>query len=266
MSLAFEPISLGYSCEVKYQLSRTLFRRKYPDGAEEDLRRMLMTPDYGQRSFERHIFDWQITPFAAVLEYLERDFEGVFEREDLHVEDGAVAHRRLKTRHPHDFHPYGGRLDEAAIDRGYAAARSKFDYLAGKFLAHLARPGLFLYVVKEIRIYDEAVRLSDLLRRRNPDHAFKLLFVGFEGEDQMLEGLRGEVFKAWVPAAPDKPADRAWEGDDGRWDQILRDWTFSDRAAERITRTFDESLAGADAPPAVPRGSFRRWLSQRLGT
>ena len=30
--IAYEPISLGYSCEVKYQLSRALYERKFPDG------------------------------------------------------------------------------------------------------------------------------------------------------------------------------------------------------------------------------------------
>src|ERR1035437_9466270 len=99
MGPAYEPIGLGYSCEVKYQTARALFSRKFPDGAEEDFRRMLMTPEYGQRNFERHIFDWQITPFAAVLEYLGSDFQGVFERADLYVDNGEVTHRVLGTRH-----------------------------------------------------------------------------------------------------------------------------------------------------------------------
>jgi hypothetical protein len=241
--VAYEPISLGYACEVKYQLSRTLYRRNFPDGAEFDLRRMLMTDDYGQRSFERHIFDWQITPFAAVLDYLDRDFHGVFEREDLVIENGEVAHRRLGTRHPHDFKPHLA-MDEAALDRGYAAARAKFDHLAAKFRAHLQRPGPFLYVVREIRILDEAVRLGELLRRRNRDHAFKLLFVGYEGEDQHLGALEGEAFKAWTPQASGKAAERAWEGDDGAWDAILKDWPLALHGGDRISRTFDESLAG----------------------
>jgi hypothetical protein len=263
MDEAFEPISLGYSCEVKYQTARALFSRKFPDGTEEDFRRMLMTPEYGQRNFERHIFDWQITPFAAVLEYLESDFRGVFERRDLHVEDGEVVHRRLKTRHPHDFHAVDGVLDEAAIDAGYAHARGKFDHLAAKFRAHLLRPGPFLYVCKEIRIYDEAVRLTQLLRARSPDHAFRLLFVGYDGEDQMLDALKDEVFKAWIPAIADKPAGREWEGDNARWDQILRPWPLSVHGGDRITRTYDESLSLAADEPAPSKSwpeRIRGWL------
>jgi len=237
---AYEPISLGYGCEVKYQLSRALFYRKYPDGAEADLRQMLMTPEYGQRNFERHIFDWQITPFAAVLKYLESDFQGVFEQADLHVEDGEVAHRLLGTRHPHDFHAVDGVLDEAAIDASYPAVRSKFDYLAGKFREHLKRPGPFLYVCKQIRTYDDAVRLMQLLRTRNPGHALKLLFVGADGEDQMLEGLKGEVFKAWVPVTADKPAGREWEGDDTGWDHVLEPWLLTIHGGDRIMRTLED--------------------------
>lgn len=239
----YEPISLGYSCEVKYQLSRALYTRKFPDGEEFDLRRMLMTDEYGQRSFERHIFDWQITPFAAVLEYLERDFQGVFERDDLFLNPhGEVEHRRLRTVHPHDFKPMGG-LTEALIDAGYAKARGKFDHLARKFLTHLTRPGPFLYVFREVRIYSEAERLIELLKRKNPGHDCKILFVGYPGEtDQWMTALEGTVFKAWIPLTSDKSADRQWEGQDQGWDEALKDWRLTVHGGDRITRTFDESL------------------------
>jgi hypothetical protein len=262
--VAYEPISLGYACEVKYQLSRTLFRRKHPDGQELDLRRMLLTNEYGQRNFERHIFDWQITPFAAVLEYLERDFQGVFEREDLFLNaDGEVEHRRLHTVHPHDFKPIGG-LTEALVDQGYAQARSKFDHLARKFLEHLEQPGPFLYVFREVRIYDEAVRLIELLKRRNRAHDFKILFVGYPGEtDQWMTALEGTVFKAWIPLGSDKPADRRWEGPDEGWNPALRDWPLTIHGGDRISRTFDESLA--PPAPAKPAAGPWAWLRRAIG-
>jgi hypothetical protein len=258
---AYEPISLGYACEVKYQLSRALFRRKFPQGQELDLRRMLLTNEYGQRNFERHVFDWQITPFTAVLEYLERDFEGVFEREDLFLNaDGEVEHRRLGTRHPHDFRPMGG-LTADSIDLGYADARSKFDHLARKFLAHLEQPGPFLYVFREVRVYDEAVRLIDLLKRRNPAHEVKILFVGAPGEtDQWMTALDGTVFKAWIPLTADKPADRQWEGQDAGWDAALEDWRLTIHGGDRISRTYDESVL---LKPA--RNLVQDWLHRLSG-
>ena len=81
------------------------------------------------------------------------------------------------------------------------------------------------------------------LSRANPDHRFKILFAGYDGEDQHLGALEGEVFKAWLPWVIDKPADRQWEGDDRRWDQILAPWPLVPHGEDRITRTFDESLA-----------------------
>jgi hypothetical protein len=261
MDGAFEPISLGYSCEVKYQLSRALYMRKHPDGSEDELRNLLQTTERGQRSFERHIFDWQITPFAAVLEYLDRDFQGVFEREDLTVEDGEVVHRRLGTRHPHDFHAADGVLDEAAIDAGYADARGKFEHLAAKFRRHLRQPGPFLYVCKEIRIYDEVVRLAALLRQADPDHAFQILFVGYDGEDQTLSALEGEVFKAWTPMAPDKEPGHEWEGHNQAWEEALAPWALTVHGGDRITRTYEESLT----PPPLQRTGRRGWLGRLLG-
>jgi hypothetical protein len=263
MDQAYEPISIGYSCEVKYQLSRTLYMRRFPDGDETDLRNMLLTSERSQRSFRRHIFDWQITPFAAVLTYLEADFQGVFEREDLHVVDGEVAHRTLSTRHPHEFHAIDGVLDDAAIDAGYPAARAKFEHLASRFRAHLLQPGPFLYVCKEIRVHEEAVRLMDLLRARNPDHALKLLFVGYDGEDQNLDGLRGQAFKAWVPLESGKPADRAWEGDNPAWDALLQPWSLTIHGGGPIPRTHDDVAPPKTGAAQGVLGAFadriRRW-------
>lgn len=238
----FEPISLGYTCEVKYQLSRNLYFRKFPDGSELDFRRMLFTPELGSKTFRRHVFDWQITPFEAVIAYLEDDFRGVFERQDLTVDEksGHVVHRHLRTLHPHDFKSAGERLTEADIDRNYEAARQRFEYLADRFRRHLQGAGRYLYVFKQIRIYDDAVKLMGLLQAANPEHQFKLLFVDYDGLDQWLAALDGEVYRAWVPeVAASKPADRAWEGDDERWAGLLAPFTLT--GADRIRKTFDET-------------------------
>lgn len=258
----YEPISLGYSCEVKYQVSRALYMRKFPDGLENEFWNMLQTPERGQKNFERHVFDWQITPFKAVLEYLERDFEGVFEREDLMVQDGEVVHRWLHTRHPHEFHAIDGVLDDRAIDADYTDARGKFDHLVAKFRRHLEQPGPFLYVCREIRIYDEAVRLMELLRRRNRDHAFKLLFVGYEGEDQTLTALEGEVFKAWTPFDTQKPVGHEWEGNNLGWERVLAPWSLTVHGGDRIVRLLSDN---AEPPLAGPAPAKRGWLRRLIG-
>jgi hypothetical protein len=258
MSQTYEPISLGFACEVKYQLARVLYERKFPDGNENDFRNTLLSAEYGQRNFERHIFDWQITPFKTVLKYLETDFQGVFEREDLVVDGGQVIHRRLGTRHPHDFHAVDGVLDDRAIDAGYDSARGKLEHLARKFRLHLERLGPFLYVHREIRTQDETLQLMDLLRARNPRRAFKILYVGYAGEDQWLEDVKGEVFKAWAPLRVDKPDHRQWEGDNQSWDKILEAWDLTVHGGDRIVRHEDDNSVSR-------RSGLMHWLRRPAG-
>lgn len=87
---------------------------------------MLLTPEYGQRSFERHVFDWQITPFAAVLEYLESDFSGVFERGPLCRKTAPIAASNPSSPRTRAI---DGPLDDAASHASYAQARRKFEHL-----------------------------------------------------------------------------------------------------------------------------------------
>jgi hypothetical protein len=222
---AFEPISLGYACDVKYQVSRNLYFRIHPDHSETDFRNMLFRWLRQPTFFKRHIFDWAITPHAAVCAYIEADFQGVFEREDLVIgEDGNVHHPRLRTIHPHDFTKGpDGRVSVETLDAEYPAARSKFDHLAERFRRHLETPGPYLYVMGEIRPFAEVQRLMNLLHSRSPEHRFELLLTDKAGAvNQVLLGLTDTASKGWLPASPpDKLADRLWEGDDDAWSAIL---------------------------------------------
>ncbi len=230
MSVFLEPISLGYSCDVKYQVSRNLYFRWFPDHTETQFRNMLFRWLSQPTRFRRHIFDWMIAPLPAVCAYLENDFHGVFEREDLELHDGGrkVRHRTLLTIHPHDFRPgKDGLYSEATIDQQYADARAKFEYLAERFRRHLTSPGPYLYVFKEIRPLSEVQRLRDLLQARSPDHLFQLLLVDNRGAvNQVLNELRGQAVKGWLPGGCDKAPERRWEGDDAAWDAIMNRFTL----------------------------------------
>ncbi len=244
MSESLQPISLGFACDVKYQVSRHLFARAHPAASETDFRNALFRWQGQASPFRRHIFDWAITPLTAVFAYLERDFEGVFERSDLHIDEeaGTVAHRRLGTAFPHDFRASGeGPLTEADIDRGYGAFRDKHVFLAQRFRDLLLSPGPYLYVHRAIVTHADAQRLAGLLGARSPEHRFKLLFVDVEGAvNQVLSGVAAPTFKGWLPPGCDKPAERVWEGPDGPWDAVLGQ--------------FDLGMSGMDAPapPPVP--------------
>ena len=230
---------MGFSCEVKYQLSRRLFLDKFPDGDLFDFRRLLLTPSYGQRSFERRLFDWQITPFAGVIDYVEHDFQGVFEREDLFVELGEVAHRRHGMRYPHDFHGEGQGIDEAVIDRQYPAARQKFEHLARKFRLMLEQPGPFLYVARVTPTREDAVRLRRRLQGAHPQHRFELLFLGWE-EDAQPPDLDGVAHWSWLTLDSDKGSGREWEGNDAAWDEALRPWPLMAHGGDRIRPRFED--------------------------
>jgi len=221
MSRMLEPISLGYACDVKYQFSRNIFERMYPDGSETEFRNMLFRWQGAPTPFTRHIFDWMIVPRAAVYAYLERDFQGVFEREDLVIDGSTVLHRTLLTYHPHDFaNGPDGRLTEAMVDEQYANFRSKYEFLAERFRAHLKTPGPYLYIYKEMLKRDDAERLMALLQQGSPDHRFEILFVDTEGAvNQVLNDPK--IHKGWLPPGCAKSSERQWEGQDEAWDKVL---------------------------------------------
>lgn len=243
MTDMLEPISLGFACDTKYQVSRNLFFRRRPDATDADFRNALFRSDGQPSPFRRHIFDWAITPRPAVFAYLERDFEGVFERADLEIgPDGrTVTHRELGTAFPHDFHGGSdGILTEAMLDDQYPAFRAKHEFLAQRFRDLLASPGPYLYVYREIVTQADARRLADLLRARSPEHRFELLFVDVEGAvNQVLTEVGVPTAKGWIPRGCDKPEDRVWEGPDAPWDEILS--------------RFNLGLHGVDDPAAAGR-------------
>ena len=241
MTDMLEPISLGYACDIKYQVSRNLYFRRQPEASETDFRNALFRWQGQASPFRRHIFDWAITPLPAVFAYLERDFQGVFERADLEVGPGGspVVHRDLKTAFPHDFHGgEDGVITEAMLDEQHPAFRSKYEFLAQRFRDHLRTPGPYLYVYREIVPRADAQRLAGLLAAGSPEHRFQLLFVDVEGAvNQVLSSVDVPTFKGWLPPGCDKPADRVWEGPDEPWNQILS--------------RFDIGLHGRDAPAPV---------------
>jgi hypothetical protein len=67
-------LSIGPNCRAKYHL-----RRRYA------------------RDAVNGVFDWQGTPASSCIAYLEADFIGVFEREDLEIRAGSL--RKQAFRH-----------------------------------------------------------------------------------------------------------------------------------------------------------------------
>jgi hypothetical protein len=98
--------SIGPNCRAKYHL-----RRRYA------------------RFAVNGVFDWQVTPPRSCIAYLEADFVGVFERQDLEIRDGSLRNRKWGTSYFHEL----SELTEAALDRRYPTGRSRHDHLCQNF-------------------------------------------------------------------------------------------------------------------------------------
>ncbi len=170
------------------------------------------------------LFDWQTTPLEAVCEYFERDFEGVFELEDLEPTEFGIRNVRFKTFHLHEFAASPGEtiLTQDQLTQQYPLARKNFDLLVDDFRALLHRPGPYLYVLATPGYPDLAAiqRLIGLLGR-DPSHRFHLLIVGIEGADSDLSAAGDIITKAWRILDTIKPLKWRWEGHDASWDKAL---------------------------------------------
>jgi hypothetical protein len=260
MDRVYTPVSLGLTCEVKFQISRHLYFRKFPNRSEAAFRLTLMGPTLGSHMFGWGLFDWQTAPLEAVCAYLERDFQGVFEREDLIVENNEVWHQTLRTNHIHEFENIrrDGVVLPEMIDVGYPGVRRKFDRLVDKFREHLRTPGDFLYVSTDIQPEPQVRRLIDLLQARSPEHRFHLLFVAFEDLDHDLSALRDTVTVAKRPRETGKSPGVIWEGNDAAWDAALAPFKLSLDFGETASAKPAAKTADAELDTSAPRGLLGR--------
>lgn len=257
------PVSIGNTCEAKVQIARVLQFCRWPDTSQAAFRLQMLPPKRSRDRFGWDLLDWQGVPLPALLAYFDRDFEGLYEREDLLATATGVMHRRFGAEHFHDFEHLADRkapgFTEAMIDQGYAAGRARFDELAAAFRQHLTRPGPFLYVHVCEDIPNEYLtrQLLQRLASRSPDHRFHLLYVGFEDEDADLSALSAQVSKAYRPRPPAAADMTRWEGDYAAWDKALA--PFDLLLPGEAPKTAPP-LTEPQAPSARRRRSLFSWL------
>lgn len=148
-------VSLGPNCRGKFHLQR-VFGAASPNG----------------------VFDWQVTPAAAIHRYLEQDFEGMFERADLLIRSGVVWNGRHQTSHQHEF-PRG--LTDDQLDLLYPSARARHDHLCRRTRALLRQRGPLLLVFSRPVATEMIEELARGVSRYNPRLAFHLLAEPIEG-------------------------------------------------------------------------------------
>jgi hypothetical protein len=127
---------------------------------------------FGRVSGRRGVFDWQGTPPAAVMEYLRRDFVGMFERDDLQVADGKVSNRRFGTSYKHLF-PDG--VTEAVLDARYPAVRKNHDRWCKTTRALIRNGRSTLFVLGLPVTGRDMDELSMLVEKAAPGRDFLLL-------------------------------------------------------------------------------------------
>jgi hypothetical protein len=256
--IVYEPISLGSACEAKFQICRNLYKNYYSRKSEAGLRIQMMPPERGQRAYGWHAFDWQRTPFSSMLAWLERDFNCVFEREDLSTEGAFVTHRQWDTEHSHQFETFQGDWREQDLDAAYPTARRRFDKRVEQFREILTKPGPYLYVwtasyyvgTDRLPPADEVRRLLTVLGAGSKDHQFHLLMVGNPGKDADYSGLEDKVSKALRIENADKAPAMTWEGNDARWAEILAPFRLT--LHDREQPTASAMTPGIETPQAKP--------------
>lgn len=181
-------VSLGASCTTKLQI----LRHNAGLSAKEFRARYSLRDD-------THIFDWQVTPLSAVTAYIDRDFRGIFEQDDLEIrDDGKLWNRRFDVGHWH-------------VSPDYDQARSKIEHLAGKFRRVLMLPGPILYIVSDT---PPAAEVAALLRVLGDRQHFHIAFIGSRiDRDYAVFGSRVSQFQVVETDT--------WEGDDEGWTVAL---------------------------------------------
>ncbi|MDB5538415.1 MAG: hypothetical protein JWQ89_142 [Devosia sp.] len=168
MPMAFEyAMSIGPTCRAAYHLRRCL----------------------GPAAI-KGVFDWQVTPAAAFVKYLERDFSGLLDFLDLEQTSEGVRNIRFDTLHPHGF--------TGPLPLAYPEARARHDHLCARTRAALKGPaGLVLWLSDPISLEDEAM-MSNALRFYSPDLVYRVARAPRAGSD-----------------GPD------WRGNNAEWDVAL---------------------------------------------
>jgi hypothetical protein len=190
-----------------------------------DFQNQAFNPSERSVEFDTNVFDWQVTPFPVVTEYIRRDFRGVFELEHLAInqEYDATVNTQMSTSHKHAFHPTGDRLSDQDIRSQYPVARAKFEYLADKFRSVLASDGPIVYVLLCRDFVPSVWQIAAFIRcikQRNPKQAFRLAMVGIEGKYRrpILIWFGGRV--SWHVIAAPKDKD-VWGGDNESWGRVI---------------------------------------------
>lgn len=189
-------VSLGPMCRTRFQMER------HWGGAQTHWRT-------SKKAMPRVVFDYQYTPFSALLEYFARDFRGMLEIEDLAMSEGRLVNERFGTMHRHDF------PEPPDLARDYERSISRHNHLCQRAREAFASPLPTLFIRNEALDPAQIDALSDAIAGLRRDKPFKLAVIddtGLPPSDMVKDWTGNDPF--WSKAlsrwkvAPDEPAPR----------------------------------------------------------
>ena len=144
-------ISLGNSCQSRYNISRTLYLRARgrDDGFSiGENRKSFLVPDYG--SF---FFDWSVTPIRSVIAILNSNFKNVLELENLQINTlpnglQTILDQATGCSYPHTFpQTEVGNCTPIILSESYGQIKEKYEYVVKKTIEVLSSDKHLLFVL-----------------------------------------------------------------------------------------------------------------------
>ena len=214
-------VSLGLYCQSRHNISRVLWERRThraEQGEDFDLNGKT-TEDYDFGSFA---FDWCISNPAGIRKCLAKDFEGMFELENLTI----ANHPELKPSardafsgffYPHAFsRPREGRLTLQRVAAQYDLAREKHDHVIGKTRKLLNSDLNILFVFSGTVGPKVLANLIGSLDARTRN--YRILYCGWADDRQIID-VDAEEFGGRLISRPIEHLPHP--GDPASWDRAF---------------------------------------------
>lgn len=255
-TIQFEHVfGLGGQCVVRHQTLRHMFYRFQPNACADEFHQYYIGKSSRIR-LPSQIFDWQITPASAVMDYFSKNFEGVFELDDLLIDDtqtgtqdvqegNQIRHRILETLHPHQF-PHTAVYTRDALQQFYPEARQKFEFLSRRARRTLSSDGPILFVWENGQAEQSIRELVDLISKHRSGKPFHVaVVVDNEKESHIDFGPHVTIhsFKTHGNLIDNS----WWKGVDEQWEKMfnLYDLEQADIHAQRSNQSVDLTDPGA---------------------
>lgn len=145
-------MAFGVNCRAGFHLKRVFDKRLTTSG----------------------IFDSQITLFDSIIRYVESDFRGLYELEDMEFVSGVGQVRNKSTGAEH-VHEFPGATSQDELPKLYAESRKRHDYLCEKARRLLnGNQIIFLFISGKMK-QEQIDKIATTIRATYPKLKFRLI-------------------------------------------------------------------------------------------